>query len=276
MIPPASSSPDPPDRDLSFERPRPDARRVLWISLGVSAALHLVGILVYAVVMARLTPVAPPADPTALPPRPQGMEVIRLVIVPDEEAPEEVEPRPEAEEPVPVPVRPPARQPEPGAAAPAGEEEATREAAERLRPPEEGDERIWRPTDPALLELSPTEVAELRAAGRLQEWADSVAAAREAERRALDWTHTDDEGRRWGVSPEGIHLGDLTLPMPSLGNTKHAEANEQQYRWAEIQRGAADAGTRYRQEDRARAIRERMNREREEARADTTSGGGGD
>ena len=29
-----------------------------------------------------------------------------------------------------------------------------------------------------------------------------------------DWTYTDEEGRRWGVSPEGLHLGDVTIPIP--------------------------------------------------------------
>lgn len=276
MIPPTSAPSDLQDRDPSFERPRSDPRRVLWISLSISAVLHAAGIVLYAVIMARSTPVAPPSDPAAGQPAPQGTEVVRMVVVSDELAPpddeEEVETLPEVERPEPVPERPRAADPRPDA--PESPEGRTPTAAELLRPRAEGDERIWRPTDPALLELSPSEIAELRVAGRLQAWADSVAAVREAERRALDWTHTDDQGRRWGVSPEGLHLGDVTLPLPSL-QSKHAETSRRQYEWGEIERGAADAATRYRQEDRARAIRERRNREREEARADTTAGSGG-
>lgn len=276
MIPPTSPPPALQDRDLPLDRPRPDARRVLWISLSLSAVLHVVAIVAYALLMTRPAPVGPPVDPTAGPPTPRGMEMIRLVVVPDEEASPETEEdsgsRPEVERPEPVPDRPAGARPRPDAGEPAGERTPT--AAELLRPRTEGDERIWRPTDPALLELSPAEIAELRVAGRLQDWADSVAAVREAERRALDWTHTDDQGRRWGVSPEGLHLGDVTLPLPSL-ESKHAESSRRQYEWGEIERGAADAATRYRQEDRARAIRERRNREREEARADTTAGSGG-
>lgn len=276
MIPPTSPPSDLQDRDPSFERPRSDPRRVLWISLSISAVLHVAGIVLYAVIMARSSPVAPPSDPTASQPAPQGTEVVRMVVVSDEPAPpddeEDVETLPEVERSEPVPERPTAA--DPRADAPEAPEGRTPTAAELLRPRTEGDERIWRPTDPALLELSPSEIAELRVAGRLQDWADSVAAVREAERRALDWTHTDDEGRRWGVSPEGLHLGDVTLPLPSL-ESKHAESSRRQYEWGEIERGAADAATRYRQQDRAKAIRERMNREREEARADTTAGSGG-
>ena len=276
MIPPTSSPSDPPDPDLSsLERPRAGGRRVLWISLGVSAVLHGVAIVLYAVFMGRLAPAPLPLDASGTASEPRGTEVIRLVAVPDDEAPPEDEPEVESERPTPVPPAPePAAGPE---VAPSAAAEERPSAAELLRPREEGDERIWRPTDPALLELSPTRIAELRAAGRLQAWSDSVAAAREAERRALDWTHTDDQGRRWGVSPDGIHLGDVTLPVPSFGS-KHAESNRRQHEWAEIERGAADAATRYRQEDRARAIRERRNRERAEAKAeakaDTTAGGG--
>ena len=264
---------DPGERDLQLERPRPDASRVLWISLAVSAVLHLLAIGFYALVMARLTPTPLPSDPSAGPPEPEGTEIVRLVIVPDEEAPPEEEP-PLTESPEPALTEPPT---EPGGETPVAQPapgERSPTAAERLRPREEGDDRIWRPIDPALLELSPTEVAELRASGRMEAWADSVAAVREAERRALDWTYTDDEGRRWGISPDGVHLGDVTLPVPSLGS-KHAESNRRSYEWGEIERGAADAATRYQQEDRARAIRERRERERAEARADTTSGGGG-
>ena len=32
-------------------------------------------------------------------------------------------------------------------------------------------------------------------------------------RRARDWTFERD-GERWGISPDGIHLGDVTIPLP--------------------------------------------------------------
>ena len=59
----------------------------------------------------------------------------------------------------------------------------------------------------------------LRFLARLEVLNDSAAAAAEAAAEATDWTYTDEEGRRWGISPGKLHLGDLTLPLPSFGTS---------------------------------------------------------
>lgn len=269
MIGPSSPGAPPPSGStpLTRSRPRPPARRILWVSLGVSAVLHLGILFFYPALVRRIDPPRPvPSDgPVAR----TGMEVLTLREVPDEEAPAEP-PLPEVERPDP-PLDPPTARDQPG-------EERMEEvparrlsAAERLRP-REGDPRIWAPLDPAYTELTDTERAALELAGRLQQWNDSVLAVRESEARARDWSFTDSEGRRWGVSSEGVHLGGVTIPMGSeFGSPQQRdEARRRQSEWTEIERGAVDALRRETLEERARAMRERRDRER----ADTTEGGG--
>jgi hypothetical protein len=50
-------------------------------------------------------------------------------------------------------------------------------------------------------------------AGRIGAINDSVAAAAAAERSARYWTRVDDDGAAWGVSPDAIHAGGVTLPL---------------------------------------------------------------
>lgn len=199
----------------------------------------------------------PYADPASVPPEPpSGMEVMTLRIVPDEEGPELEAPTPEEE-----PYEAPAEPLPPDAEAPDGEEtepaSRRRTAAERLRP-QQGDRRLWSPLDPALTELTDAERAALELAGRLEEWNDSVLAARDADARYRDWTYTDGEGRRWGVSPGRVHLGDITLPMGfELGSPQQREESDRLLRdWDEIERGAVETLRRETLRERARAMRE--------------------
>ena len=60
---------------------------------------------------------------------------------------------------------------------------------------------------PEAFELTDAEFMQLQLAGRLEEWSDSVALALAAENALTDWTTTDDQGRRWGISPGQLHLG---------------------------------------------------------------------
>ncbi len=109
-------------------------------------------------------------------------------------------------------------------------------AAERLRP-HLSDGRIWAPLDPALNELTLEQRLELELAGDIADWQDSLAIAAEAQRALTDWTKTDAQGRKWGVSEGKLHLGDITLPLPFSFGTPVGTARR-------VQAGRSGSGTR--------------------------------
>lgn len=84
-----------------------------------------------------------------------------------------------------------------------------------------------------------------------------------------DWTFKDKEGRRWGLSEDGLHLGGVTIP-PSLvprpaptGDNQSIEAErEEQRQRDEIRRQEEDRERKRTQEERAKATRERENAKR--------------
>ncbi|MDR0788179.1 MAG: hypothetical protein LBG44_09995, partial [Gemmatimonadota bacterium] len=45
---------------------------------------------------------------------------------------------------------------------------------------------------------------------------DSLGIATNRNRTTSDWTYTDKDGKKWGLSPDGVHLGDLTIPRALL------------------------------------------------------------
>ena len=203
-----------------LRRPYAASRRVVWISVGVSAVVHLLALWLYPMAMGR----GGPDGPTYW------------------YVPPEFRPRVPAEG---VPARSPT-------------------AAEVLRP-KLGDARLWRSVDPALLELTEEEVLHLQLEGRLETWNDSVAEVRAREEEALDWTHTDEEGKRWGISPGKIHLGDTTIPFPfgfSAPPAGREQAARRQWEWDEIEAAAASGAIRATWKDRAAAIRARKEAER--------------
>ena len=111
---------------------------------------------------------------------------------------------------------------------------------------------------PELFELTEAERMELELAGRLEEWADSVAEVVAAEYALTDWTTTDDQGRRWGVSPGQLHLGDITLPLPFYfsGNSLQREAAARRaWEDQDILNGANAQALRSSWRERAEAIR---------------------
>jgi hypothetical protein len=203
--------------------------------------------------------------------------LVRIVELAEDELERPEQPDTERE-PVPEPPRTTTPRPEsvgdePGAAP--GEAEAEpdgQSAAVRLRSATP-DARLLAPLSDEVVALSPEQIARLQLSWALEELNDSAAAFAEAARRARDWTFTDDDGKRWGVSSEGLHLGDVTLPLPNLGAPYDPNA------WkgsmdADLERAAWSAAARETLEERARILRERKDREREE-RPDTTGGGGG-
>ena len=141
-----------------------------------------------------------------------------------------------------------------------------RSALERLRISEGGDPRLWQPVDPELIGPSPDQIMALRVAIAIEAAADSAAARAEEARRSLDWTYTDGEGGRWGVSPGKLHLGDLTIPLPfGFGPPPDVSGDraEMAFRTADIDRAASTLAVRRSWEER----REAMMKRREELRA---------
>lgn len=282
LHPPVRSSPPPPSPDDGRKpryAPRVSYRRAYLVGLGLSLAFHVLILLIAWRTRLVPVPVARPHAPVvAMGGERSVMRVERIVIVPDalagDEAPEPVKPEERQE-----------REAEREFEVEAGGAEAAPapapSALERLRP-RMGDPRLWtRPELPPPEEPSVSDIERVRAriAQRLREWNDSVAAdvARAAD--ALDWTVTDGEGRRWGVSPGKLHLGDLTLPLPiNLGGTPSArreQAEERARREAEIAAQAERAAVDEFREDRVRAIRERKDQERQDRKGPGATAGSG-
>lgn len=94
-------------------------------------------------------------------------------------------------------------------------------------------------------------------AARFQPLRDSVRAEVEVARRATDWTVADGAGRRWGLSPNCIDLGGLSLCEP---NSRAGERMACPDTLAILQRDRVLLNER--REERIRAIRERRERER--------------
>lgn len=257
------------DKGMSRKDPRARYRGAFRTGFLISAVLHLVAVYLYPRILDTIPEGIMPRGEAAQSYVSGGTELVNLEELPETDEPEApTEPtEPEAEEPAPR---------DPGGVFPGGDpsdslpdEEATGlSAAERLRP-RAGDLRLWAPIDPALTALTDEQVMRLRLIAELEAMGDSAAAAAERARAALDWTYTDEEGRKWGVSPGKLHLGDITLPLPGFSSSPWArEANQDRYwEWNDIDRGAARALAEQTLKERARAIRERKERER---KADTT------
>ena len=138
-------------------------------------------------------------------------------------------------------------------------------AAERLRL-SPGDLRLWVPPDPSLAAPTLEHFLEVELATAIRDANDSMAAAIAAEMAATDWTYTDDEGKRWGVSPGRIHLGGLTLPLPfGFGPPPdyNGDRSEMAFRIADINRAASRGAVLQSWKER----REAMKKRREELRA---------
>ena len=284
MIPPPSS-PKPPRLLDDPPEGRRASSRPLVVGLAISTALHLVLIAVYPLLAPRPSELSGPVLSADGPPRLQGTEVIRIVELPAEDEPEEPEApeEPEPEPARPVPARPPTApgptaEPSAGGDAAVPSDEELMSAAERLRP-RARDLRLWAPLPENLTELSDEQRMQLDLALTLAAVADSMALAAEAARRATDWTFTDSEGKRWGVSPGKIHLGDITLPMPFGFSAPYDPSADNAWQWQELERANASAAARESARERGAAIRERMDRERARQRPGPvrpdTSGVGG-
>ncbi len=217
-------------------------RRARWLGLAVSVGLHLVIAVVASRVQVDVAPYALPA--VEIVPAPNELVIVDVEVVEPEESPEDPRPPPlppeeeeeEDEREAPAPER--EDEPEaPGVGDEAaedeelqgvpvvvfpgqpegveGEEEAGRSNASRLTL-RYSDARIWfDPRSPRLVGARLERFARADSAVRaiLRDWLDSLRLDEDMQQRALDWTFERD-GKRWGISPRGIHLGDITIPIP--------------------------------------------------------------
>ncbi len=251
-----------------FRRSHPS---ILKWALAASAAFHVLLLLLYQSFFIGVSR-QEARGPAAAEGRIQGIKIVRIVELPGSPDPDVVT-SPEEEVELPriqvEPIRGDVRGErglEPSSVNPSGP------AAERLRPRAE-DLRLWGPVDPALAEVSDLERARLGIEARLGAYNDSIAAFEGAAARALDWTTTDAQGNRWGVSPGRLHLGKFSIPIPNViglgvSQTQLQQLADRQWEWQEINRGAAAGAVRASWKERGEAIRERKDRERAE-KADT-------
>jgi hypothetical protein len=256
--------------------PRARYKGAFRISLAISAVLHLLAISIYPSFFSGIPEAERTFGDYTQPLRPQGTELVNLRELPADQEPDsptEPEERPEVD-PLDLPsVRLPPGVDESRETDASTEAGAGLSAAERLRPRGE-DLRFWAPIDPEVTAPSDEEIMRLRLAARLELLNDSAAAAAAEAADALDWTYTDEDGKKWGISPGQLHLGGVTVPLPSFGTSPGQSewARDRLWAWDEIQRGEAAGMMRQSWRDRDRAIRERMNAER---KPDTTRTGGG-
>ncbi|HEX9885217.1 MAG TPA: hypothetical protein VGA70_01960 [Longimicrobiales bacterium] len=264
MNPRAHAGPPRASERLYGDRRRPGGARVTVAAFLISGLIHAAAVAIYPLLF------GPPPLVSVVPiPRPreqiQGTRVIRIVEVSgdlrDVAAPVETIP-------VREPDAPDVALPEFGfdVDAPLGEairvyEAAALSAAERLRVLP-GNPRLWPDLPPEVTEVPRDQMARILLAWALEDMADSAAAAAAAEAEAMDWTHTDDEGRRWGVSPGKLHLGGITIPMPSFSAPYGSLAARRGQEDAEINRAAGTAIVHETLKERAKAIRERRDLER--------------
>jgi hypothetical protein len=202
---------------LSQEKRR--YRRAFWTGLGISTALHA-ALFLWTAGQVRFGAARFEALPPTVAP-PQGIQVIEVRPLTPEEAQAREEqrlielreteretPAPEEEAPggEPLPPRPPAAR---------GEEEGRGLTnAEKLQP-RIGDRQLWgEDYDPSqrpeyLTERMPQAEQMLRSyLGRML---DSLQLSEEQRRKAVEWLLGDDED--WGVTPDGITLGGVEIPM---------------------------------------------------------------
>lgn len=289
MTPPTLAAPPRPARPPAVQGATPPSpppavrprysdtyRRILRWSLAASVAFHLLVLLLSPGIL-RVG--LPPGDgESAIDPAAPGMRMVDPALIPSEgrvaptptPIPETAADLPAATVPPQTfdrPIVPRAGEPGPARAAPG----APGEARDNPLRPGLRDPRLWvpprselpPPPEPTQEELHARYMAHLRA--RLGIYNDSIAAEADRARRATDWTVRDGNGGRWGISPEGIHMGGVTLPPVQLQGDRDQElaAQEKERQRQEILRQAEDAERRKAQDESIRATRERKDAERE-------------
>ena len=264
-------------------------RRAVRVGLGISVLVHL--LLLFLLGRGLQMP-AMDYEPVTLPlaERAPGLRLVR-VTAPEPDAPQAAA-RPERRRPRPEPRDRPEEEPaeeetaeQPAEEPPADEVDAAEAEvsnAERLRP-REGDPRLWKDFWDEDLErryLGGTARADSAIRAILGRYLDSLRLSEEELRRARDWTISEGE-ERWGISPEGIHLGKITIPLPvdqilSPTGPRRRELERELRELEAIQRQEALIDAEEMREARIEAMEEQARREAEEGSdEDSTADGGG-
>ncbi len=211
-----------PQQPLSaLDERRRDYRTAVRIGLAISAVAHLLVIFVLARALS-LDPASfrsPPRRTIEL----QGLPVVQVgEVLPAFESDPEAISLPPEEEPEPEPERPDGETPRGPPSVPSlgrgqvGPPGLTN--AEKLQP-HEGDERLWYDLEgqpiPEYLDGNAYAAYEGELRARLSLMLDSLSLSEEQRRRAVEWL-TGDEGQEWGVTPDGIYIAGVLIPL-SLG-----------------------------------------------------------
>jgi hypothetical protein len=248
-----------------FRRSGLGSRPVWWGAFGLSAAMHVLFIVVYPLFGKQIRP-----DGAAFPlpsssARPEGIEVIHLVEIdalPDAVRPQEPVQMAHVEAATPE-LAGPVTGPQPLTPEPPGFGES---AADRLRT-DLKDARLWAPMPPEFTELTLEEREELAVAGRLTEWNDSVAAA--VASATPNWAFTDSKGGKWGVADGKLHLGSISIPLPFSFDAAPGADRDYLRSFDEMARQSANAQTQQTVRERMEAIRARRDKEHAAAQADS-------
>jgi hypothetical protein len=135
-----------------------------------------------------------------------------------------------------------------------------------------GSVAVWRPPVERQGELmTPEEVVRARVAAQLRQFNDSIAEIEAARARALDWSVSGGDGRRWGIAPGRIYAGTATVQLPFAMEFGAPPGRREEERarirdWRELQSQAARIETQEVIDARIRAIRERAEQERARTR----------
>jgi hypothetical protein len=257
-------------RPILSARREDSYRRALPWAMGVSLVVHLLLIFM----ASRFLYLAVVALP-------EGIEVV------DVPSPQPLEPLSEPDRPE---IRPGEQEvievvpgePEEGGAEP--EPELRRMTnAERLRP-RIGDPRLWLPYPD---EPYPAHVADAYARADsairavLRTWLDSLDLSEEERRRATEWTFGEGD-KKWGISEKGLHLGDITIPIPfgalfGQSMSPNAQKTRQMIKeFNEIRQQDIETDIRKEREEALKEMRKRTEDEVERRRRDTTPASPGD
>lgn len=259
-------------------------RRAVQVGLGLSVVVHL---LLLFVLGRGLRVPEMGYEPIRLPvsERAPGLRLVR--VVPPPSPPSEAAPPPRRRRPISEQTEEPAAEETP--AAEQGGEEPTREEgepgeeaervtnAERLRP-REGDARLWREfwdEDLGRRYFGETARADSAIRAILGRYLDSLQLTDEELAKAKDWTFTEGD-ERWGISPEGIHLGNITIPLPvdrvlQPTGPRRRELERELRELREIRRQETILQAQDVREERIKAMRERSRERAEQSRAEEDS-----
>jgi hypothetical protein len=272
---PPRTSPQVPEPALEPEVPRrrDSFERVLGWSLLASVLSHLLFLLLSPVFIQTQRPPGGTVPQAREVWRSTGLEIIE--VVPSADAPD-LPPEQETAEVPPFFQRPPtaatpadpgppvAGGPPPSADTPPAP--STREALQ----PGYRDPRLYVAPRP-LPDLDRTDHERYmdHVQARIDAVNDSMAVAADRNRRTSDWTVSDGSGGRWGLSPDGLHLGGVTIPralvpLPgATGDNRSLQAERDRLRERdEIQRQEADRERARTERERIEAIREQQDVQR--------------